>query len=213
MINDFNNLDATRRAFKAVEAEDIGALYRFLTDGGDPDVKNDAGLTLLQFAASKSLYLSASLLLEGGANPNLTGGEHQYTALHYAAERDNAQMIDLLAQCDANPDFKDKYGQTPLHIAAGEGSPRAAVALTEAGADVFAKDKNGDTAFAVAAWKQREVLDFAQQEFIDVQKHLSAVMHDQREKSAAWQSKNEKKLQGDIDSLKRYNPGRFKLGQ
>lgn len=213
MINDFNNLDAARRAFKAAETEDIGTLYRFLKDGGDPDVKNDDGQTLLQFAASKNSYLSATLLLEGGASPNLAGGEDRYTALHHAARRDNAEMIALLAQYDANPDLKDKYGQTALHVAALEGNARAATALTAAGADVFAKDKNGDTAFGVAAWKQREVLDFAQQEFIDVQKHLSSVMHDQREKSAAWQSKNEKKLQGDIDSLKRHNPGRFKLGQ
>lgn len=211
MINDFNNLDAVRRAFKAAETEDIGALYRFLTDGGNPDAKNDEGLTLLQFAASKSSYLSATLLLEGGASPNLTGGEHNYTALHHAATRDNAEMIALLVQHAANPDLKDKYGQTPLHVAAWEGNLRAASALTTAGADVFAKDKQGDTAFGLAAWKQREVLDFAQQEFIDVQRHLHAVMHDQREKSAAWQAKNERKMQGDIDTLKRHNPGRFKL--
>lgn len=213
MINDFNNLDAVRRAFKAAETEDIGALYRFLTDGGDPDVKNADGLTLLQFAASKNSYLSATLLLEGGANPNLTGGEFGYTALHHAATRDNAEMIALLAQYDANTELKDKYGQTALHVAAWEGNLRAASALTDAGADVFAKDKQGDTAFGLAAWKQREVLDFAQQEFIDVQKHLHDVMHEQREKSAAWQARNERKLQGDLDSLKRHNPGRFKLGQ
>jgi cytohesin len=213
MIKDFNNHDAVRRAFEAAEAEDIGALHDFLTGGGDPDVKNDDGLTLLQFAAAKNSYLSATLLLAGGANPNLSGGEHNYAALHHAAARDNAEMIALLARYDANPDLKDKHGQTPLHVAAWEGNARAAVALTDAGADVFAKDRQGETAFGLAAWKQREVLDFAQQEFIDVQKHLSSVMHEQREKSAAWQSKNDKKLQGDIDSLKRHNPGRFKLGQ
>ena len=213
MIKDFNNLDTVRRAFKAVEDEDIGALYRFLTDGGDPDVKNDQGLTLLQAAASKNRYLSATMLLEGGANPNLTGGEYLYTALHHAAAHNNGELIALLVRHDANPDFLDKYGQTPLHVAASEGNTNAAVALTDAGVDVFAKDKRGDTAFGVAAWKQREVLDFVQQEFIDVQKHLHAVMHDQREKSAAWQEKNDKQLKGDLDTLKRHNPGRFKLGQ
>lgn len=212
MINAFNNQDAVRRAFQAADAEDIDALRRYLTGGGDPDAKNEGGLTLLQFAASKSRYITATILLEGGADPDARGGEYQQTALHYAAERDYAQLIVLLAEYEADPNLKDKFGQTPLHLAAHEGSPRAAVALTKAGADVFIKDKRGDTARDIAGWRQNEVLDFAWQEYIDIQKHLGQVMHDLREQSEAWQRKQEKHVQGDLDALKKRNPGRYKLG-
>ncbi|HYD19415.1 MAG TPA: ankyrin repeat domain-containing protein [Patescibacteria group bacterium] len=212
MTNAFTSSEAIARAFKAADAEDIDALRRFLIGGGDPNARNADGLTLLQFAASKSHYIAATILLDGGADPNARGGEYQQTALHYAAERDYAQLIELLAEYKADPNLKDKHGQTPLHLAAHEGSPRAAVALTKAGADVFMKDRRGDTARDIATWRQREVLDFAWQEYIDIERHLGKVMHDRREQSAAWQRQQDAKLQGDLGALKKHNPGRFKLG-
>ncbi len=214
MINKYNFPDALKQAFEAVDAENVDTLRRFLTSGGDVNVRNADGLTLLQYAASKHRYISATLLLEGGADPDLKSkGTHGYTALHYAAEHDNYQMVDLLAKYKANPEIQDKNKQTPLHVAAYSGSPKAVYALTKAGADMFAKDRDGYTPLDIATWRKSEVLDFAWQEYIDIERHLTRKMDDAHKASTAFKQANEKKVGNDIATLKKNNPNRYKLGK
>lgn len=214
MINKYNYPDALRQAFDAVEREDVDTLRRFLTGGGDENARNASGLTLLQHAVSRNSYISATLLLEGGVDPDLKSrGTHHYTALHYAAERDNQQMIELLVTHKAKTDVTDKYKQTPLHVAAHEGNPRAVYALTKAGADIFAKDGNGHTALDIAIRRKSEVLDFQWQEYGDIERFLTRKMDEAHKASVAFKQAQDNKIGKDIETLKKKNPNRYKLGK
>lgn len=210
-----NQPDAVKQAFRAVDDENVDELRRFLTAGdGDQNARDGSGLTLLQHAAARNKYISATLLLEGGADPDMKSrGTHGYTALHYAAENDNVQMIELLAKHKANLDVTDKNKQTPLHVAAHEGNPKAIYALVRAGADMFAKDSSGFTAYDVAVRRRGEVLDFQWQDFEDIERFLRRRMDESAKLAAAFKEAQEKKVGTDIDKLKKKNPNRYKLGQ
>jgi len=208
-----NQPDAVKLAFKAVDDENVDALRHYLTGGGDENARNAAGLTLLQHAVSKNRYIAAALLLEGGADPDMKSrGTHGYTALHYAADNDNVQMIELLAKYRANPDVIDKNKQTPLHVAAYEGNPKAVYALTKAGADMFAKDRDDRTAYDVALRRRGEVLDFQWQEYEDIERHLRRRMEESARIAAAFKEAHDKKVGQDLTELKKKNPNRYKLG-
>ena len=67
-------------------------------------------------------------------------------ALHYAADRGNLSIANLLLQAGATVDAVDNYGQTALHLAAHFGYIQVVEALLNAGADKAVKDKHGKTA-------------------------------------------------------------------
>jgi ankyrin repeat protein len=60
------------------------------------------------------------------------------TALIQAAGAGNKEMIGLLLQLGATPNYADFDGQTPLHIAAGEGHVEVMEALISVGASMDA---------------------------------------------------------------------------
>lgn len=214
MINKADHPQAVKDAFASIDTENVDKLRRFITDGGDENARNDDGLTLLQYAASKNRYIAATILLEGNADPNLPSkGTHKYTALHYAAERDNAEMVKLLVKYRADPDKRDRYNQTPLHVAAYEGNPKAVYALANAGADLLLLDSDNNTARDVAVRRRSEVLDFAWQEYIDIEKFLSVEMEKARRLTKEFKQATDDRLTADISRIKKHNPGRYKLGQ
>ncbi|XP_011695992.1 PREDICTED: ankyrin-3-like [Wasmannia auropunctata] len=58
----------------------------------------------------------ALMLLQSGANPNLTINDGQ-TSVHAAASHGNLATLLLLLRNDGDPMFKSKTGETPLHLA------------------------------------------------------------------------------------------------
>jgi ankyrin repeat protein len=73
------------------------------------------------------------------------------TALHWAAESDDLETVDLLLRAGANPKAKDRYGFTPLYFAATNGSAPIIRKLLDAGADPNAADAQKETALMTAA--------------------------------------------------------------
>ena len=74
-------------------------------------------------------------------------GLDSYTPLHWAvagAYGDKAVMVSLLLQMGANPNAKDKHGNTPLHDAANDGHIAVIKALLRAGASPKSRNKRGD---------------------------------------------------------------------
>lgn len=203
------NKDIVQEIFRAVDDENIDRLRLFLTtEDGNPNLRNDAGQTLLHYAASRSKYLSVMMLLEGGADPDLKGGMDKWTALHYAAFHDNAKIIELLSQYSASPDVPDMHRQTPLHVAAEEGSPKAARALIKMGADLSLKDNRERLAIDIARTRENEVMDFQMQEFNDVARDLRSAMEKQKRQRA----EKEKQFKDDLKKLKGGDRDRYKLG-
>ena len=103
-------------------------------------------------AAMRGDKAAVSKLLKDGADVNGAQGDGM-SALHWAAERGDAELADMLIYAGANIGAVTRIGQyTPLHLAAKSGSAAVAKALIKAGADVNAKTTNsGVTPLHLAA--------------------------------------------------------------
>src|SRR3989442_6259980 len=91
-------------------------------------------------------------LLKQGADVSGAHGDGM-TALHWAAERGDAAMAEMLVYAGANVAAVTRIGQyTPLHLASQAGSVPVVQALLKAGASVAARTTNtGVTALHLAA--------------------------------------------------------------
>jgi len=91
-------------------------------------------------------------LLQKGVDVNASRGDGM-TALHWAAERGDAEMAEMLLYAGANPKAVTRIGQyTPLHVAARGGHTAVVDKLLKAGANVNAKTTNsGVTSLHLAA--------------------------------------------------------------
>lgn len=103
-------------------------------------------------AAMKGDKAAVKQLLKDGADVGVAQGDGM-TALHWAAERGDAELAGLLIYAGANVQAVTRIGQyTPLHLAAKSGSAAVVKALIDAGANVNAKsDPSGSTAMHMAA--------------------------------------------------------------
>ncbi|WKY14209.1 hypothetical protein Q1695_000055 [Nippostrongylus brasiliensis] len=97
----------------------------------------------------------AELLIRLGADPSYPGDKSALsykgrTALHYAAQVNNVQMIEFLISRDANKDAQDLEDRTPLFLAASHGHLEAVEALVNAGASLEISDRKDRTPYKVA---------------------------------------------------------------
>jgi ankyrin repeat protein len=103
-------------------------------------------------AAAKGDTAAVRQLLKDGADVNGAQGDGM-SALHWAAERGDVELADMLIYAGANIGAVTRIGQyTPLHLAAKAGHANVAKALLKAGANANAKTTNsGVTAMHLAA--------------------------------------------------------------
>ena len=103
-------------------------------------------------AAAKGDKAAVQKLLKDGADVNGSQGDGM-SALHWAAERGDAELADVLIYAGANIGAVTRIGQyTPLHLAAKSGSAAVTKSLVKAGADVNAVTTNsGVTPMHMAA--------------------------------------------------------------
>uniref|UniRef100_A0A8D0H834 Kinase D-interacting substrate of 220 kDa n=1 Tax=Sphenodon punctatus TaxID=8508 RepID=A0A8D0H834_SPHPU len=108
------------------------------------------GWTALMWASYKGRSEVALLLLEKGANPNITGLQYSVYPIIWAAGRGHSEIVHLLLQHGAKVNCSDKYGTTPLIWAARKGHLECVQYLLQMGADVDQEGANSMTALIVA---------------------------------------------------------------
>lgn len=82
---------------------------------------------------------------------DITSGE---TALHIVTKRSDALWIRFLTQNGANPNIRDKDGNTPIQIAVIVGPIDSVEALIKAGADINSTNASGETPLMTAVHRR-----------------------------------------------------------
>jgi ankyrin repeat protein len=136
-----------------------GAVRKFLDKHKETvDVKDKDGWTALIYAAANGHIECVSLLLERGADVNLTTTGQGVTAL-WAAARNFTGIVELLLTHGADPNKKDDTAVTPLMQAAQFGSVNIVSALLKAGAMINEINEYGDTALKGAVrYNRRNII-------------------------------------------------------
>jgi ankyrin repeat protein len=88
-------------------------------------------------AVKKSDFATVQRLLQQGTSVNVSEANGS-TALHWAAEANDAEMTRLLLKAGADAKRANRYGMTPLHLAAVNGNVGLIRELLDAGADANA---------------------------------------------------------------------------
>ncbi|EYC20517.1 hypothetical protein Y032_0021g252 [Ancylostoma ceylanicum] len=127
---------------------------------------NNDRTPLMRCAANDTVdHQVAALLIRMGADPSYPGDKSALsyngrTALHYAAQVNNVQMIEFLISKDANKDAQDLEDRTPIFLAASHGHVEAVQALVKAGASLEITDQKDRTPYKVAEENEfRNVLE------------------------------------------------------
>lgn len=108
-------------------------------------------VTSLADAAMRGELSTVRALIAQKANVNVAQGDGM-TALHWAADRGDVAMTDLLLRAGAKVSATTRIGaNTPLHVAARNGRTAVVKALLAAGADPNALTVGGATALHLAA--------------------------------------------------------------
>ena len=71
--------------------------------------------------------------------------ENEFTALHYAALRNEPKIVNMLLLEGANPNKENMFGMTPLHYAAENINPEMMEILLHRGANPNVQDDKGET--------------------------------------------------------------------
>lgn len=137
------------RLWEAWAVSSAPALVQALSDGADPDARDEGGNTCLILACARPREDIFDALLAAGANPRLAGRRGS-TALHRAAESGNLRRTRALLDAGANPSHANRVGETPLMWTSRFASMNTAAALLEAGADARPLNVEGLSAAEIA---------------------------------------------------------------
>ena len=118
------------------------ALIRLIAAAADVNSRDDSGSTPLIGAAGHRSVPVLQALLSAGADVAAARAIDERTALHLAAENNDAAAVRYLLSAGADVMARDDDGATPLHVAE---DPEVVRVLFAAGADLSARDTTGRT--------------------------------------------------------------------
>lgn len=135
-------LNACSALNKAANTNDIQLLQKTISEGKE-DVNNNP-LPLI-ISAQKGHSQITEILLDAGANPDLTDAMNQ-SPLLWAASKNHPEIIKILLDAKANTEIKEKkFGQTALMVATIKNHTECAGLLLKGGASPNVYSNNGVT--------------------------------------------------------------------
>ncbi len=163
---------ATKLMAHAAASASIAVLEALVQAGGDPEARDDAGISAVRLAMRAGRPESAELLVAFGARDDSTDIDRfvgacmraerstaeQLLAQHpdlreWLTDYDRAAVVEaagsaaavaLMLDLGFRPDTRNGFGEQPLHTASYAGNAEAVRLLLDAGADVDARDDNFD---------------------------------------------------------------------
>ncbi len=137
----------SENAFAAAVTEgNIEAVDQFLKTGMSPDTANSDGVPVLNAAVRNHQEAVAQLLVDRGADVNITSADRYNTPLMEAAGRGMISLVNVFLEQGAAVDQQTANGQTALMLAVSEGFEDTALLLLRSGADPHTTDKLGMSA-------------------------------------------------------------------
>jgi ankyrin repeat protein len=133
--------------FEAAAIGDTAAMRGHLAGAGVVDAVTDDGFTALHLACFFDRDEVARLLLDSGADPNVTAvNGSDLRPLHSAVAARATGLVAVLLAAGADPNPRQKGGYTPLHAAALHGDEAIVDLLLTAGAAPGIVDDEGKSA-------------------------------------------------------------------
>lgn len=149
----------------AIHDEDLDAIERFSSAGGDLNVVSRTGTTPLIYCIDNNKRKSYQRLLELGVDPNFKSDANARVALSTAAAHEESWWLELALKHGGDPNLRVKLqtdiGEAPvLNFAASEGAFENVKLLLQAGADINGVDYKGCSALYEAGASKRLELVF-----------------------------------------------------
>ena len=126
---------------KAVLNEDVEEVKSLISQGVDPNIRNNYGQVPLHYVKNKEI---AEILVEKGAEINVKDRDEK-APLHNIEDGDT---VAFLLEKGGDVNISDGYGNTPLHYPWSKGKVEA---LIKGGADVDCKNEGGATPLMIAS--------------------------------------------------------------
>jgi ankyrin repeat protein len=128
---------------------DLSEMRRLLEAGVPVNIKNENSQTALMYACIHRNVAMTKLLLEFGADPEITWDPHVQTALRLACGSNRAPpslpIVELLLEHGADPHRLDARGRSLVHSAASGGEESILKLVVQNGVSLTARDADGNT--------------------------------------------------------------------
>lgn len=163
------NIDMTEDNFLAeIKAQHLDSIHAFLLAGGQPNTVDANGISALMAGVQTGNKQIVEMLLSAlSINPseaaqtlNMQDTANQKTALVFAVEKGDADIVSLLLARGADTGITDKNAQTPLIVAVRHKSPALMTLLINAdlklhqGLSINTSDAGGETPLTYAIRQQ-----------------------------------------------------------
>ena len=135
---------------QTIQTKALDRLQELLDRGSDPDTLVQNSMSALLYALKNKDIAIVKILLEAGANPNLSQSPPGLSPLMLAAATEQEQALDLLLKFGAQVNQVNEDGSPALMAAAYRGNIQILSSLLKAGALPNLEDKDGDTALNIA---------------------------------------------------------------
>ncbi len=133
-----------------VSSGDTKLLQRQIESGANINAKNEEGFSLLHCAIRNGQISMVDFLLSSGANVNQVTHFKKNTPLHFSVFQDDSSITEKLLLAGAEPNVRNKKGESPLCRAVGVNSPAVSLLLAAGAVPDDATCPDGGCLFCAA---------------------------------------------------------------